>query len=120
MKQPTGLESPIAQVNECQRLLKAIASELQQQGSWAAQPPPAERFASTLPFCVDTLSLEQWLQFVFLPRMQALIDAGAALPTGAGLAPYAEVCFRDRLVERHGLIRLLSDMDTLLAPPVRH
>ncbi len=120
MSQPTGREPPTAQVVECLRLLKAITSELQRLDSWAAQPPPAERFASTLPFCVDTLSLEQWLQFVFLPRMQALIDAGAALPTGAGLAPYAEVCFRDRLVERHGLIRLLSEMDALLVQPVRH
>jgi uncharacterized protein YqcC (DUF446 family) len=83
-------------------------------------PPAVERFASTLPFCVDTLSIEQWLQFVFIPRMQALMDAGAALPRGSGLAAYAEVCFRDQMAERRDLIALLRAMDELLVAPVLH
>ncbi|WP_258876037.1 YqcC family protein, partial [Pseudomonas aeruginosa] len=29
-----------------------------------------EALASPEPFCVDTLALEQWLQWIFLPRMK--------------------------------------------------
>lgn len=112
--------NPEVQLQECARLLGAIQQELMRLESWAAQPPSVERFASTLPFCVDTLSIEQWLQFVFLPRMQALMDAGADLPRGAGLANYAEVCFRDNLAERQQLISLLKAMDALLVGPTRH
>lgn len=108
------------QLQECTRLLGAIQQELMRLECWAAMPPPVEHFASTLPFCVDTLSIEQWLQFVFLPRMQALMDAGSELPRGAGLANYAEVCFRDKMVERRQLITLLQAMDALLVSPTRH
>ena len=112
---------PVAvQQQECARLLGAIQQELMRLESWAAMPPPVERFASTLPFCVDTLSIEQWLQFVFLPRMQALLDAGGDLPRGSGLADYAEVCFRERMSERHRLIALLRAMDELLIAPRLH
>lgn len=108
------------QLQECSRLLGAIQKELMRLECWANMPPPVERFASTLPFCVDTLSIEQWLQFVFLPRMQALLDAGQELPRGAGLANYAEVCFRDNMASRRELITLLRAMDALLVAPTRH
>ncbi|NQD37110.1 YqcC family protein [Permianibacter sp. IMCC34836] len=111
---------PEVQLQECTRLLGAIQQELRRLDCWAAVPPPVERFASTLPFCVDTLSIEQWLQFVFLPRMQALLDAGAELPRGSGLAAYAEVCFRDQMAARRELITLLKAMDELLVAPVVH
>lgn len=111
---------PEVQLQECTRLLGAIQQELRRLDCWAALPPPAERFASTLPFCVDTLSIEQWLQFVFLPRMQALLDAGADLPRGSGLAAYAEVCFREQMGARTELIALLKAMDELLVAPVAH
>lgn len=115
----TGLNRDV-QEQECSRLLGAIQKELMRLECWAAMPPSVELFASTLPFCVDTLSIEQWLQFVFLPRMQALLDAGTELPRGSGLADYAEVCFRDKMAERHELIALLKAMDALLLAPTRH
>jgi uncharacterized protein YqcC (DUF446 family) len=112
--------NPEVQQQECARLLGAIQHELMRLDCWAAMPPSVERFASTLPFCVDTLSIEQWLQFVFLPRMQALLDAGSELPRGSGLADYAEVCFREQMAERRELIGILRAMDALLAAPPMH
>lgn len=112
--------NPEVQLQECTRLLGDIQRELRRLECWAALPPPVERFASTLPFCVDTLSIEQWLQFVFLPRMQALLDAGSELPRGSGLANYAEVCFREQMSERQPLIALLKAMDELLLAPRLH
>jgi dTDP-4-dehydrorhamnose 3,5-epimerase len=99
----------------CGGLLKAIESELRRLRVWAEQCPNAERMDSTLPFSCDKLSLEEWLQFVFIPRLQFLLDSGAPLPSGAGLAPYAEVVYRERLGERAELVALLGEMDRVLS-----
>jgi len=50
-----------------------------------------------LPFCVDTLSFPQWLQFVFIPKMRALHDQNLAYPVGSGIASMAEEIFRDNV-----------------------
>ena len=42
-------------------LLDAIEAELKEQGLWSAQEPGMEALASQLPFCIDTLSFQQWL-----------------------------------------------------------
>lgn len=47
---------------------------------WEATPPSAEALANDEPFCVSTLSATQWLQWIFLPRMHALLEANAELP----------------------------------------
>lgn len=90
--------------------LLLIEAEMRRLDLWSAQPPSAEALASTEPFCVDTLTLPQWLQFVFLPRMRALIEGGRPLPRQCGIAPFAEEYFRgdDRAGE---LIRLLGELD---------
>lgn len=98
----------------CGGLLKAIEVELKQQSLWA-QGRPSDRMNSTMPFSCDKLTLEEWLQFVFIPRLQFMLDSGAELPSGAGLAPYAEVVYRDVLRERAGLLALLREMDRVLA-----
>ena len=104
----------VARVN-CASLLSALESELKRRDQWAKAPPAAERMDSTLPFAVDKLALEEWLQFVFIPRLRQILDAGMALPRGAGLAPYAEVVFRDDLDAAAGLLALLRELDRTLS-----
>ncbi len=103
--------------SRCGALLKAIEQQLRAQKHWAAEAPTVDRMNSSLPFSCDKLSLEEWLQFVFIPRMQFLLDSGAALPRGAGLAPYAEVVYRERLPEMADLLALLREVDRVLAGP---
>ena len=55
-----------------------------------AELHPADALASPLPFMVDTLRIEQWLQWVFLPRLHALLDAQAPLPGACSVHPLAE------------------------------
>jgi len=98
----------------CGGLLKAIEQELRQRQHWATQRPDDARLHSTLPFSCDSLSLEEWLQFVFIPKMQQMLDNGVPLPSGAGLAPYAEVVFRERLSEMASLLSLLREVDRVL------
>ncbi len=51
-------------------LLTALEHELQQRQLWQDILPPDEALASSEPFCVDTLTFPQWLQFIFIPKMR--------------------------------------------------
>ncbi|SEA33198.1 YqcC family protein [Microbulbifer marinus] len=95
-------------------LLLKLEAELRRLQLWQEQAPPAEALASTEPFCVDTLTLPQWLQFVFLPRMIELIDGVRPLPDQCGIAPVAEEYFRGGDYTAGGLIQLLAEIDERL------
>jgi uncharacterized protein YqcC (DUF446 family) len=43
-----------------------------------------------VPFCMDTLSFEQWLQWVFLPRMKRILEQRRPLPRKSGILSYAQ------------------------------
>ena len=74
--------------------------------------------ASTLPFCVDTLSFDQWLQFVLIPRMEQLVMLQAPLPTSVSLYPMASEVYKNDLVEAEALLRLIARFDLLLSGKV--
>ena len=62
---------------------------------WEATPPSAEALANTDPFCVNTLTAAQWLQWIFIPRMHALLDADAELPRNFSITPYLEEALKN-------------------------
>lgn len=95
-------------------LLIDIEAELRRLNWWASRPPSPQAMASTAPFCADTLSLEQWLQFVFIPKMRQLIDKELALPGDCGIAPLAEVVWAERREVAATLIALVSAVDQRL------
>lgn len=67
---------------------------------WEETPPSAEALANDEPFCVSTLSATQWLQWIFLPRMNALLDANGEIPQNFAITPYLEEAIQDeRLLE---------------------
>ena len=96
--------------------LLLIERELQVQGWWGEEAPSDEALASTVPFAVDTLSFEQWLQWIFLPRMKIIIELGHALPSASGILIMAETVFVDRPEQSRELRRLLAEFDQLIAP----
>lgn len=98
-------------------LLLDIEAELRRLALWAQQPPSAEAFASTLPFCYDTLTFPEWLQFVLLPRLKQLIESDAELPSTCGIAPMAEEMLREDALRTATLVRLLQCMDETLSAP---
>ncbi|TVP60760.1 MAG: YqcC family protein [Halomonadaceae bacterium] len=95
--------------------LLAIAQELQQLDLWQQTPPAASDLASQQPFCVDTLTFQQWLQFVLLPQVQQLIDAGQPLPAAAAIAPMAEESFRHQAIPAAVLVNRLRELDRLIS-----
>lgn len=102
--------------------LPAIADELllieralRQAGEWAQTPPSAEALASVEPFCVDTLGFEQWLQWIFLPRMKVILEQGLALPNASGILAMAEMVYMHRPGEGGELMASLRRFDSLIS-----
>nr|WP_262923658.1 MULTISPECIES: YqcC family protein [Pseudomonas] len=96
--------------------LLLIERELQVQGWWSAEPPSEQALASVAPFAVDTMSFEQWLQWIFLPRMKFILEHGDPLPNASGILVMAETVFVDRPQESRELRRLLAAFDQLISP----
>jgi uncharacterized protein YqcC (DUF446 family) len=92
-----------------------IEAQLRQLGLWEQKPPSAEALASTQPFCIDTLTLSQWLQFVFLPTLYRMLEAEETLPGRCGIAPLAEEFYRGSGLAVAELIEALRRMDGLLS-----
>ena len=65
---------------EIAEVLIDIEAHLRQLNMWDRIPPSSQALASVEPFCVDTLTLPQWLQFVFIPTLYQMMEAGDALP----------------------------------------
>ncbi|MBU9810461.1 YqcC family protein [Rahnella sp. C60] len=92
--------------NQVRQILEDIEQVMRDDKLWHATPPEAEAFESKEPFSVDTLSAEQWLQWVLVPRMYALLEAQAPLPTRFAITPYFEVAMPEA-------IRLLAQLQRL-------
>ncbi|MDH4039205.1 MAG: YqcC family protein [Gammaproteobacteria bacterium] len=96
-------------------LLIDIEAELRQLGLWDKVPPPPEALASEQPFSIDTLTLPQWLQFIFLPTLYRLLDEGQPLPGRCGIAPMAQEYFRGMGLASAALEEALLQMDRMLS-----
>ncbi|MEP4891490.1 MAG: YqcC family protein [Aliiglaciecola sp.] len=78
---------------------------------WAAQAPSQDALKSELPFAFDTLSIEQWLQFVFIPKMTELINRGLALPNSMVILPAVQNSLRE---EDYPLVyKAINEIDLL-------
>lgn len=76
------------QLNELQKIM-------QKQGLWQSLPPSPEALQSSQPFAIDSLTATEWLQWIFIPRMQALIDSKQPLPTQIAISPYLEEALKE-------------------------
>lgn len=94
-------------------LLQQMEAVMHQQGLWEQVSPPAEAFTSPLPFCVDTMSFTQWLQWIFIARFRALLEGDHDLPANCNIAPMAEEAFKDMDADLHALTALLQQFDSL-------
>lgn len=99
---------------EIASLLINVESELRRMKLWSAQLPSDEALASKQPFAIDTLTLPEWIQFIFLPRMQALVEARAPLPERCAIAPIAEEYFRGGTLPVEPLLAVLAEIDAVL------
>lgn len=95
-------------------LLVDMESGLRRLDLWEVAPPAPERLASAVPFCHDTLEFTQWLQWVFIPRMRAVLEGGHPLPADCSIAPIAEDAFARIDGNTDPLLDSLRAVDLLL------
>lgn len=105
----------MSQYHQVASALMDIEAALRQLQLWQSVPPPPEALRSEQPFAVDTLQFEQWLQFIFLPRMRFLVDQEQDLPGQCSIAPMAEECFGGRGLPVAELLAALENIDALLS-----
>ena len=98
--------------------LSHVESQLRTLSLWSDRAPSPAALASRQPFAVDTLAFEEWLQFIFLPRMQHLAETGSQLPADCAVAPMAEECFRHHPADVGELVARLAAIDRLLSGPL--
>lgn len=96
--------------------LQQLEAELRVASLWSEVPPSEAALASTLPFMYDTLQIEEWLQWVFVPRLHALMDGGHPLPGECSVHPLAEHEWTRRaLLQRAAALRVLAQVDSILS-----
>jgi uncharacterized protein YqcC (DUF446 family) len=94
-------------------VVDGLEAELRRMRLWEPVPPSQELLASPQPFCVDTLALSQWLQWMLIPRMRKIFSDGGELPSASAIHPYAEDCF-EHLDDSSKLLLLIERFDGLI------
>lgn len=92
---------------------KEIEAELKRLNRWSLSPLPAEKFNDMGAFGENTMSFEQWLQFILIPRINEIVESKGEFPEGSMLAPYA-IRYFDGDHEADDLHQLMYDLDTLI------
>ncbi|WP_291614907.1 YqcC family protein [Colwellia sp.] len=95
-------------------LLAALTTELKSLKLWQMQQPSAAELASSAPFCCDTLAFEQWLQFIFIPRITQLINQQQALPAKIALRTMSEESFKHLSAKAKPLLDIIQNIDQTL------
>ena len=97
----------------------ALAEDLEKAmrdlGAWTEPAPPLRPF--TMPFAMDSMPFEHWLQLVLVPRMREIAATAEPLPMRSNLAPHAvrEWDGRDDVGPIVDVLRALDE----LCPPAR-
>jgi len=91
--------------------IDAIESEMKRVGLWQEEPLEPERLEFTRAFAGDTMAFQQWLQFIFVPRVREIVAARGTFPSQSQVAARAVREF-DGFDEASDLVRLLSEFDS--------
>lgn len=95
--------------DQVQMLLNKLQAQLNADELWCTAAPAPTALLSKAPFACDTLPLESWLQFLFIPKIQALLDKDLAQPVALSILPIAQLRFEQRLYP--DLLTLIGDID---------
>ena len=91
-------------------LLLQIEAELRRMKLWQTEMPSAKALSSTTPFCADTLYYEEWLQWLFVPRMKEILEQSLPLPQQCDIHTYVEQQCRGDCERLLGLIKKFDEL----------
>lgn len=101
----------LSQAADC---VLAVEQAMRDGRLWHSDVPAPAAMASRTPFCADTLAFTEWLQFIFIPRMRELIEAGGPLPSTSGIAVMAEARLTGDSAAENRVIEVLAAFDRLV------
>jgi len=93
--------------------LLTLEALMRDRDLWQSVAPDISAFDSDQPFCMDTLAPFEWLQWVLIPRMHALLDSGHPLPQAFAVAPYYEIALEASHPARDVILVQLQHLDAL-------
>jgi len=96
-------------------VIDGLESTLRAADEWEDQPPPQRLLSSSQPFCYDTLTFQQWLQWQMIPRMRHILENYEELPESSAILPYAEEFVPQGAEHGRELLRLIERFDTLIS-----
>ena len=97
--------------------IAGIEAEMRRIGMWQNEPLSPEKIASAGAFGQGAMAFEQWLQFVFIPRVNQIVAARGKFPSGSQVADQA---FREWRMwgdapDVDPLLELLTEFDGLFS-----
>ena len=95
-------------------ILDELKTVLQDLALWQSSRPSDAALASTQPFALDTLEFHQWLQFILIERLNAMILLDQPLPTSVSIFPMAEEVYKDAPERFATLLDVIARLDMAL------
>lgn len=100
--------------------LASLEHYLREVELWENEAPEASLLCSSTPFSADTLRFTQWLQWVLMPKLTALLEGKKTLPTGCNIQPYAEEVLKQEsfaagIAVSDRLVSMVGEIDCLLS-----
>lgn len=96
--------------------LRHLEEEMKLKSLWRELPPQPTAFESVEPFCIDTMEALEWLQWILIPRLQAIIDQGGMLPKSFAIAPYFEEAYKHDEEQQYAVIlQHLRELDSFFS-----
>jgi uncharacterized protein YqcC (DUF446 family) len=95
--------------------LNTVEAEMKRIGMWQSKPLTPEQMNFSQAFAGDTMAFEQWLQFIFVPRVRSIIASKGKFPAHSQVSDQAfrEWMMYDQRPEVEPLIALLRQFDAL-------
>lgn len=94
-------------------LILEIERQLRLLDLWSDEVPSEARLSSQEPFAIDTLSFNEWLQFLFIPRMKVILEQAGGLPVQSNISPMAEEYFKSN-DKAANLIKAIQEFDQVI------
>lgn len=92
-----------------------VEAEMKRLGAWDLPEPSPEAIANGGAFGANTMALEQWLRFIFIPNVRKLLASGGPFPSESHVGHRAFREFEDQ-EGRDGLVALLNEFDSHFGP----
>lgn len=97
--------------------LRELEATMKAASLWRMERPEPDAFSSVQPFCIDTMTLPQWLRFVFIVRLEVLVESRSPMPATCDVAPAVDAWLQQegaRASDRLLMCKVVEEIDRLV------